>query len=263
MGSQCQACRIRKTRCNARRPSCSLCLELEIECIYQRPSPSTEGHRYGDLDRVHQRLDRIESAIQDLAHSPSNRFRHGLPFDVIQYAVQQPTPPPRSAMSLGRTACKMPNLQRFAPVNDRLSEFAYDVSPTFYQDQRNTVVHFTKATQQVLPNLHLDVSRPRLWELQRSFADNVFKWLPIFSLETATGYLAAGEASNYSEHLPSTCICFLIFAVGAVAADQSAYIESPLSLPGFAYYSRAVTMLQTFVSPDDGLTLLQGKILTG
>lgn len=120
----------------------------------------------------------------------------------------------------------MPNLQKFVPTNGRLSEVAYDVSPTFYRDQRNTVIHFTKAIHQVLPNLQLDVPRPRLWELQRSFADNVLKWLPLFSPETATDYLASAEASNYCETLPSTCICFLIFAVGVVAVDQTVYLES-------------------------------------
>lgn len=114
---------------------------------------------------------------------------------------------------LGRSAYKMLNLQRFGRTNNRLSELAYDVSLAFYQDQRNTMAHFTKTTQHILPDLRQDVSGPRLWELQRSFADNVIKWLSLFSLETVPGYLAPREASNYSEHLPSTCICFLIFAV--------------------------------------------------
>lgn len=120
-----------------------------------------------------------------------------------------------------------------------------------------------KGTHQALPNQQLDMLRARLWELQRFFAVNVLKWLALFCPETTTDYLASGEASHYSEHLPTTCICFLISAVSAVYADKTPSIESPLKLPGFAYYSRAVPMLRTLISLDAGQTLLPRKILTG
>ena len=37
----CTSCRNRKSRCNGARPSCSLCVELGFECVYQQPAATS------------------------------------------------------------------------------------------------------------------------------------------------------------------------------------------------------------------------------
>lgn len=34
----CEICRVRKTRCDAVRPSCSFCSSLNVQCVYRKPS---------------------------------------------------------------------------------------------------------------------------------------------------------------------------------------------------------------------------------
>lgn len=166
-------------KCNAKPPICSLCLDLDVECVYQRPSPATDGDGDTDLASVHRRLDRIEVEIQALIHASSGKPHHGGTLHVAE--KREPSSTPHS-FPTRRPVCKMPNLQRFCPVNTNLSELAYDVRLAFFRDQRSTVTEMTKAMDSALCNLEL--SRPCLWGLQRSFADNTHKWLPLFSPKT-------------------------------------------------------------------------------
>jgi hypothetical protein len=44
----CEVCRVRKTRCDAVKPSCSFCSQLGVECTYRKP---TLGNRSVPSDR--------------------------------------------------------------------------------------------------------------------------------------------------------------------------------------------------------------------
>ncbi|KAL1909236.1 hypothetical protein Sste5344_004861 [Sporothrix stenoceras] len=60
----CGNCRHRKSRCDGRRPRCSLCIELGCECVYEQAgvaSNLTVGRSY--LERLEQRLADIESSL--------------------------------------------------------------------------------------------------------------------------------------------------------------------------------------------------------
>ncbi|KAG9251910.1 transcriptional regulatory protein GAL4 [Emericellopsis atlantica] len=60
----CANCRHRKTRCDGRRPKCSLCTELGCECLYEQAGVTTSltvGRSY--LERLEKRLKKIESAL--------------------------------------------------------------------------------------------------------------------------------------------------------------------------------------------------------
>lgn len=208
---------------------------------------------------MHRRLDRIEAEIQDLVHASSDKPHGGGTLRVAE--KREPSSSTPRSFPTARPVCKMPNLQRFCPLNTNLSELAYDVRLAFFRDQRSTVTEMTKAMDSAVWNLEL--SRPCLWELQRSFADNILKWLPLFSPKTATEYLSDAEQSGYQPNTHTTCIAFLIFAVGAAAADQTAYMQSSLELPGFSYFSRAMSMVHTFTSSEAELGILQAKVLTG
>ncbi|KAK3936611.1 hypothetical protein QBC46DRAFT_269289 [Diplogelasinospora grovesii] len=61
----CANCRQRKSRCDGRRPSCSLCTELGCDCVYEQGGVTTNltvGRSY--LDRLERRLSDIEAALE-------------------------------------------------------------------------------------------------------------------------------------------------------------------------------------------------------
>ncbi|KAL1801137.1 hypothetical protein ACET3X_001479 [Alternaria dauci] len=64
----CAPCRSRKTRCDGLRPSCSTCLELSLQCQYQRlPSPQRKNPTYAQLAK---RVKELESQLL-LTSAPS------------------------------------------------------------------------------------------------------------------------------------------------------------------------------------------------
>nr|KAK5449241.1 hypothetical protein LTR18_002330 [Exophiala xenobiotica] len=67
---QCEVCRLRKTRCDAEKPSCTFCRTLGIECVYRGPSKS--GRAHSDTDELPSRLERIESTLESVAATQSS-----------------------------------------------------------------------------------------------------------------------------------------------------------------------------------------------
>lgn len=261
-------CRLRKTRCDAGKPTCSLCKELEIECIYRRPNgdAKTQGSSENGISAVVQRLDRIESALDVLATTyssyrqpPPTLLEKDPPSCQNDYASTSPAS--LSQMTLDRYACKMPNLLVFKSPGPDQDSYAYDVTSAFFRDQTTTITDMKLAHR--LPFEEMNVTRPYLWELQRSFADNVLKWLPLFDSETASRHLQSAHISGYTEYTTSTCIALLIFAIGAIASDSAVYVQSSQKLPGFSYYARALAMLEVFPSPGEDLSVLQARVLAG
>ncbi|CAK7216114.1 hypothetical protein SBRCBS47491_002722 [Sporothrix bragantina] len=63
----CGNCRHRKSRCDGRRPRCSLCIELGCACVYEQAGVAnnlTVGRSY--LERLEQRLADIESTLEQV-----------------------------------------------------------------------------------------------------------------------------------------------------------------------------------------------------
>ncbi|CAK7219252.1 hypothetical protein SCUCBS95973_003756 [Sporothrix curviconia] len=63
----CGNCRHRKSRCDGRRPRCSLCIELGCACVYEQAGVAnnlTVGRSY--LERLEQRLADIESSLEQV-----------------------------------------------------------------------------------------------------------------------------------------------------------------------------------------------------
>lgn len=236
-------------------------MELEIECLYQKPS-TTEKEREKDsgFSAIIDRLDRIECAIEDLAPAVQP-YSHEETNDSTPFSANGALSASPSSASFGKGFSRMPNLLMFNYVDSDQSSLAYNATSQFYRDQMETEMEWTQAMQAPLPDINL--SQPHLWELQRSFADNILKWLPILSPHTATEILSQAEALGYQDPAMSTSIALLIFAVGSIATDPTAYVESSPDLPGFEYYCRGFSMLSTLASPLKILCKIQGKVLAG
>lgn len=60
----CDACRIRKSRCDGKRPSCSLCQDLGFECVYTPPPTAANVIVQKDyLHGLEERVKRIEESL--------------------------------------------------------------------------------------------------------------------------------------------------------------------------------------------------------
>lgn len=67
----CTSCRNRKSRCNGAKPSCSLCVELGFECIYQQPAAGSSHTNVKGLQAdsgYDERLRAIEDTLRLLVH---------------------------------------------------------------------------------------------------------------------------------------------------------------------------------------------------
>ncbi|KAK6819309.1 hypothetical protein RU639_008038 [Aspergillus parasiticus] len=67
IGLACNACRVRKSRCDGQRPSCSSCTSLGLECLYE-PSESVTNVivRKGYVSDLEQRVTSLEHKLQRL-----------------------------------------------------------------------------------------------------------------------------------------------------------------------------------------------------
>jgi hypothetical protein len=111
------------------------------------------------------------------------------------------------------------------------------------------------------PDIPLDMSRPHLWKLQRAFADEFLRWLPLIDHETASMHLNSAQIAKHSSSTNSTCLVLLMYAIGSIAADSSVYTNSPRDLPGFSCFTRACALFRHHPSPSKDLVTLQSRIL--
>lgn len=107
----------------------------------------------------------------------------------------------------------------------------------------------------------MKLDEPHLWNLHRSFADHVLKWLPLFSPETATEHVKYARSTEYKHTNSSLCVVFLMFANGAISADTSLYTVAPFELPGFSYFAAAMAILERLPVSSKDLTALQCRVL--
>jgi hypothetical protein len=154
----------------------------------------------------------------------------------------------------------MPNLLAFTAPSPKTASWSYDCTSDFFEDQFNCI---TDLRQALVSYAHpVDLAGPHLWRLKHSFADNVLNWLPLFDHETASEHLRSAQASNHEGSTSSLCLVFFIYAVGSIARDECAYTKMACDLPGFAYYSRALHILEGLPAPSQDLCILQCRILT-
>ena len=244
----CELCRLRKTRCDAKKPACSLCTELEIACVYKRPA---DQKRDQDGTSVLQRLDRIEQTLTTLVDALGPQSK---PNDVAStyteqsYVRQGPRGFSSSYYGTQKLVCKMPNLLTFQPPSKVDHTWSYDCTQAFFMDQLNCNRETLNAQAQRSP-LSLNLNRADLLQLQRSFAENFLKWMPLFDHETASTHLSAAQATQHHENNSSLCVVLLMYAVGSISVDTAIYTKTSHELPGFCYYATASGILDHSTEP--------------
>ncbi|EXJ69254.1 uncharacterized protein A1O5_07290 [Cladophialophora psammophila CBS 110553] len=143
----------------------------------------------------------------------------------------------------------IPNIFVLEGVRPEWSCWSYDLQADFFSHSIGMMREMSQVLE--LPPPPMDLSRSRLLRLQQAFMDNVLKYLPIFDHETASRHIKSALALDYHEATPCVALALLIFAIGSAALNTSFYTASSVDLPGFAYFSRAMAILDR----------LQGRVI--
>lgn len=105
----------------------------------------------------------------------------------------------------------------------------------------------------------LDLSKRTTRRLQQSFVENFLRWTPIFDQKTCVNAVEQAAADNYMRQNPSTCLTFMLLALGAISEDRS---ESPENqAPGLDYFARGCQILERLSLRTGSLTTLQCRVL--
>ncbi|KAJ5115733.1 hypothetical protein N7456_000081 [Penicillium angulare] len=110
----CQTCRLRKTRCDNTRPTCSYCAVQGVECIYPETSPRPNPSGFDPANQeILQQLGRIYTLLEDLKHDGSSTISsaRSLRESFFELTTQNPSPltdmgfmgsiPPRGSSTSG------------------------------------------------------------------------------------------------------------------------------------------------------------------
>ncbi|KAF4627426.1 hypothetical protein G7Y89_g10732 [Cudoniella acicularis] len=272
----CEICRARRSKCDARKPACSKCVELEVECVYRKPNlwdrePVTAAATAA-LGKVDDRLDQIQDSIaalieqvgsisrssggpleysSPLAFSPPNLSN----FENIRGTFQGRAGPPSygslsSARPLGH---RLPNLISFVAPSS-LGPFSYDSSEQFFTgevEQGNAL--FECIENFIASDVQADFSPQICWRLQRAFVSGFLRWMPIFGDETCLQHIQIASTSQFSGASPSSCMTLFMFAIGAMAADEHLYTEDLYQLPGFPYLALGYKILKDMRLPTGNI----------
>jgi hypothetical protein len=219
------------------------------------------------LGKVDDRLDQIQDSIAALTEEVASIVRSGGSGDhasAIGYSPQSVSnfgithtayqgragPPSYGSLSSARPyGHRMPNIMSFlAPAS--LGPFSYDSSQEFFSGeigQGDALFHCIEDA--LINDVQADFSPQACWRLQRAFASEFLRWIPIFDDETCLQHVRIASANRFSDNSASTCLTLLMFAIGAMAGDEQLYHEDPSQLPGFQYLALSYKILKNMRSP--------------
>ncbi|KAJ5930141.1 hypothetical protein N7466_005634 [Penicillium verhagenii] len=91
----CQTCRLRKTRCDNSRPTCSYCVVQGVDCIYPETSPRLSQSGYDTSNQeILQQLSHISSLLEDIkqGNSLSGSSTRSLRSTLLELTTQNTSP---------------------------------------------------------------------------------------------------------------------------------------------------------------------------
>lgn len=134
---------------------------------------------------------------------------------------------------------------------------SWDYTADFYDDEILAGEQLADQCDAVI-SCPVDLSRRTCRRLQQSFVENFLRWTPIFDQRTCVSALEQADSSSFEHPSASTCLAFLILALGAISEDRN---ENTNNLtPGLEYFARGCRLLE-HLSLRIGLASLQCRIL--
>ncbi|KAF2191471.1 hypothetical protein K469DRAFT_746795 [Zopfia rhizophila CBS 207.26] len=267
----CEVCRVRKVRCDARKPGCGTCIKLGITCSYatvrnNRPEQDAAGLFLNKLDA---RLDRLEAKLdQSLNSNPAApSFNH------VTFSV--PTPTPQHPFPNGPTSPSSPVTTRLLgydhiglPFGFLIHLANHKVAPTFQSlefDESEVYLEREIAQgkdlyQAGVPGA-LDLSPRLCGRFLQSFSRNVLTWFPIFDQQSFSKLAAKSYTHHFDQSDPETCLILLMLSLGALSKAKDLTSDDPHQFPGLNYFLSACKALNMGITPGYSLIEMQCQIL--
>ncbi|KAF2839353.1 hypothetical protein M501DRAFT_1031460 [Patellaria atrata CBS 101060] len=281
----CEICRLRKTRCDTGKPSCSFCTQLGVECVYRKPvieRKIEQESAENPLGKIGNRLDRIEQLLLDasfrsqpfpgqqvapppppppqfahgngvISHSrPVSQAQHIIPESIYQAPRIGPQTVTFNATAPFKGLGRLPN-QNSPP---ELSPLEQDDSEGFLERELQQGEILTHAGN---PD-DLDLSQRTCLRLEQSFARFVLPWFPLFDPDTCVEQIT--QTINQGFGLPTLYTSFTLFvlALGALAKADHHTSDAAHELPGLNYYLAACRGMKQN-SGQYTIVAVQGMIL--
>ncbi|KAJ5159331.1 Transcription factor [Penicillium coprophilum] len=263
----CTFCRSRKRRCDAQKPSCAHCRELEVECHYD-DLPSQRIDTSGGTREILNRLHDIEAILQTQSHqisdinkfhtdarpvpkasSPGNAWTlsreppnatMASPWSFFGLETQSNLPelPPLTIPVKHKTSSSY--LLSLPPVKSLIGEYPTDV---FFQlESRAHLPPELSCETWPTPIPSIEIERDLATNLVSTFFASAHHAHPILDPggfeDIFSRFLENGPDSSIA-----SALCMVVLALGAVAAsrpDTHAFLHSP---PGMAYIQHALPTL--------------------
>jgi hypothetical protein len=135
---------------------------------------------------------------------------------------------------------------------------SWDYTADFYDDEIFVGEQLADQCDEVI-HQPVDLSRRTCRRLQQSFVENFLRWTPIFDQRTCINALEQAESGSFSYSDASTCLAYMILALGAISEDRN---EGPHDLtPGLEYFARGCQSLERLSLRTGNLTTLQCRVL--
>jgi hypothetical protein len=134
----------------------------------------------------------------------------------------------------------------------------WDYTAEFYDDEISAGEQLCDQFEELLLQ-PIDLSRRTTRRLQQSFVENFLRWTPIFDQKTCVNALGTAAADNYLRQNPSTCLTYMLLALGAISEDRSETPEN--QTPGLEYLARGCSILERCSLRTGSLATMQCRLL--
>lgn len=235
----CEVCRLRKTKCDAKRP-CGFCTDAGIECVYRSSNPAEQKQSSAAeiLSRIEERLERVEYALGapsestgtpasqrmmsvDIPALPSKRRGSQATDDsrrYFQHVMSAPQYDFSFRQTAGEAVTARPSILSFT-CPPYINFHSWDDSTNFYDDEMAAEEHLF-ALGESYRDQCLDTSLRTVWQLQQNFVLNFLQWMPLLEVNGLVQHVNLAQADRFSLSNPSSCFSMFVFAIGAIAGDK-------------------------------------------
>ncbi|KAF2096620.1 hypothetical protein NA57DRAFT_58523 [Rhizodiscina lignyota] len=260
----CEVCRLRKTRCDAKRP-CGFCTEAGIECVYRQQNPTERQSAATDiLTRIEERLARLEDSLHvarsESANTPGSHKAASndvsVPYaarsrsysawrNYYQQVVAVPSHEFSFRQTAGEAVTARPSIISFhSPYY--ISYESWDDTSWFYNEELTAEEHLNDVMESYMSQ-PVHPSARTAWHLQQAFVLNFLHWHPVLDVDVFVEHCKAAQASDYNNDDASTCLTMLAFAIAEMSDAQNSSPPLDPSIDqylGLHYFRRGCQILE-------------------
>jgi len=250
----CDACRVRKSRCDGRQP-CSWCTENEVECLYgQQQQPS--GANQGKSDKILETVLRMDGLLRSIHENLSDQQQQNLQQRAVTSPrFSDPSSPDNSDFAkvanatIPSTHISATEDLLISPIAAPYPSLRAQFRPIFLLESRCPAIPFQpRSIRPVFTTSEAE-------RLLNSFQRNVNFWYPTVSKATLQN-LFERVRNGFVENTCEDCAALLVMALGA-ASELVQLVHSSTKSHGFEsrqHQSELMTMAS--VCYDEAMKLL-------